>query len=153
MRVLGETFPLLISVGPQRYDAAVVARMAEQFEPFFQQGKRYSVLYVQPRGAVNPGAHERKLITDWSDSPRVREFTEKLCVGTAVVLPNPILRGALTAMMWVWKPVVRIDPVDSVTAGIERCLKNLATAGVALPRSAAALRLEALQLITPLVGE
>ena len=151
MHVLGDTFPLLLQVGPHRYDAAEVASMAEQFEPYFQRGLRYASLYVQPPDAVNPGAHERKLITEWSDSPRVREFTRTLCVGTAVVLPNPIFRGALTAMMWLWKPVVHIEAVESVSEGIDYCLKCLEKADIPLPRAAGALRLEATELLKPLL--
>jgi len=151
MHVLGDTFPLLLQVGPHRYDAAEVASMAEQFEPYFARGQRYASLYVQPPDAVNPGAHERKMITEWSDSPRVREFTRTLCVGTAVVLPNAIFRGALTAMMWVWKPVVRIEPVESIVAGIDYCLECLEKAAIPLPRAAGALRLEAAELLKPLL--
>jgi len=152
MHVLGEAFPVLLGVGPPHWDATAVARMAEQFEPYFAQGQRYTFLYVQPHEAANPGAHERKLLIDWADSPRVREFSRKLSVGTALVLPNALLRGALTAMMWLWKPVSPIDPVDSVEAGLDQCLARLAAAGVPLPRSASALRLEALELLKPLQG-
>ena len=47
MRLLSECFPLLIGIGPMRYDAEAVARMAEAFDPFHQRGERYA--FGRPR--------------------------------------------------------------------------------------------------------
>ena len=78
MKVYGDTFPLLVAVGPQHFDEAAMKEMAAAYEPYFARNERYTVLNVSPRGASNPGAKERKLITDWVNSPRVRDCSKRL---------------------------------------------------------------------------
>jgi hypothetical protein len=139
MQLVSEAFPLLVLILPQRFDAQSVQAMAELYEPYFAGGERYAAVSLQPPGGVAPGAAERKLIIDWVDSPRVRRLTEQLCVASATVVPNAVARGALTAMMWVWKPSIPIHPVASLEEGLTYCVQLLKAAGIALPMGDAQL--------------
>ena len=91
MALLGETFPLLLNVGARRYDAVALQKMADEFEAYFARGERYAVVSVQPKDTQVPDASERKLISEWANSERVRTYAHKLCVGTATVIDS---RGA-----------------------------------------------------------
>lgn len=133
MRLLSECFPLLIGIGPMRYDAEAVARMAEAFDPFHQRGERYAFISIQPQGSVAPGPSERKLIMDWVGSPSVRIHAAQLCVGSAAVVDSALMRGALTALLWIWKPPFPVEPVATPVRGIDYCLDRLAACGVSLP--------------------
>jgi hypothetical protein len=133
MRLLAECFPLLIGIAPERYDAAAVQRMHEAFEPFYRRGQRYALLSIQPRGSVAPGAKERKMLIDWVGSPRVQEYASRLCVGAAAVVDGALMRGALTAVLWVWKPPFPLHAAATVSDGIDHCVERLVAAGVPLP--------------------
>lgn len=141
MHLVSETFPLLVLVLPQRFDAQSVHQMAELYEPYFARGERYAAVSLQPPGGVAPGPAERKLITDWVDSPRVRRLTEQLCVASATVVANPLARGVLTAMLWVWKPATPVHPVSSLDEGVDHCLRKLRDADVPIPLAETRLRM------------
>jgi hypothetical protein len=141
MHLVSETFPLLVLVLPQRFDAEAVQRMAELYEPYFARSERYAVVSLQPPGSEAPGPAERKLITEWVDSPRVRRLTEQLCVASATVVSNPIARGALTAMLWVWKPATPVQPVSNLDEGVNHCLNKLRLAEVPIPLAEPRLRM------------
>lgn len=143
MRLLADTFPLLVGILPKRYDEAAVMEMAAALEPHFQAGQRYAFVSVQPEGTATPGAHERKLILDWADSPRVRRYASELCVSAATVVDGALLRGALTAILWFWRPPFPMKAVATPRAGMDYCLDQLALAGVPLPVSRDALRARA----------
>lgn len=152
MRLLADTFPLLVGIGPKRYDEAAVREMAAAFEPHFQAGKRYAFVSVQPQGTATPGAHERKLILDWADSPRVRRYAGELCVSAATVVDGAVLRGALTAILWFWRPPFPMKAVATPQLGLDYCLEQLLQAGVELPVSRDALRARALAQLEAALG-
>ncbi len=151
MRILGEAFPLLVQVGPMQFTEESVREMAALYEPYFARGEPYATLTLQPRNAKTPGAKERKLIVDWVTSPRVAEATKRLCVASATVLPNPIARGVLTAMLWVWSPPVPIRPVATVEEGLDHCFGSIARAGLKLPKPVPLIRQEILQALRSLI--
>jgi hypothetical protein len=141
LRIYDDTFPLLVGIGPKRFNEETVRQMGEAYEPYFKRGERYTVLNVTPRDAVLPDAKSRKLITDWVNSPRVRDCTGRLCIGSATVVPNTVQRGALTALLWFWTPPSPLRPVGSVNEGLDYCFELLRQEGLKLPREDAAVRL------------
>lgn len=136
------SWPLLVHLGPKAYDRAAVEQMKASFERYFRRTDRYALVTVSPRGSTPPGAHERKAIAEWADSPRVREFSKQLCVGSASVIENALMRGALTAMMWIWTPASPHKAVSSVDEAIDYALDKLKAADIPLPRGGEALRVE-----------
>lgn len=136
------SWPLLVCLGPKVYDRAAVELMQSSFERYFLRADRYALVTVSPRGSTPPGAHERKAIAEWANSPRVREFSKRLCVGSASVVENALMRGALTAMMWIWTPASPHKAVSTVDEAIDYTLDKLNTAQVPLPRGGQALRVE-----------
>lgn len=145
LRFIEDCFPLLVTVGPKRWDPGEIEQMTQGFERYFQRGARYATLFVSPKDADPVGAKERKLIVDYANNPRVKEFSQKLCVASAVVIENTLMRGTLTAIQWFWTPAAPFKAVANVEAGVDYCLDEIEKAKLPLPRSRAALRLELLK--------
>lgn len=140
MRVFGESFPLLVAVGPRRYDAAAVQRMADAFEEYFQRGERYAVISIQPKDSITPGAAERRLVLDWLESPRVRRHAGELCVGAATIIEGAVMRGAFTAVLWFWMPPFPMETVATVEGAVDYCVERLRAARVQIPAEPAELK-------------
>lgn len=121
--------------------------MEQGFEGYFARGERYALLWTQPKQGRLPGLRERTRIGAWISHPRVRDFTKRLCVGAAAVVPNAIMRGALSAIMLVGKPPTPFSAVSTTEQGLDYCFKHIAEAGLSLPRPEALLRYEALRAI------
>jgi hypothetical protein len=148
MELLGATFPLLIVILPKKYDAVTVQAMADAFRPYHARQQPFAVVHMQLKGVGVPTATERKLLTDWANSPSIRDVSARFCVVAAVVIPNPLNRGILTAINWVLKPVCPTVAVGTAIEGVDACLARLTEADVPLPRGADSLRKEALALLS-----
>jgi len=133
-------WPLLVLVGPQRMASAEVDEMLKGFDRYFERGERYALLTVMPRGIQLPGARERKQMVDWASSATVRDFTAKLCVGAATLVTNPLMQGALTAILWLWKPPSPHAAVRSVSDGLDFCLERLAAERIPMAESPSVMR-------------
>ena len=147
MHFIDETFPLLVVLHAPRFDDQEMREMVEGYERFFQRGVRYAVLVVSPGVFVRIGARERKAIGAWVNDPRIHALTGKLCVGSATVVPSPVARGALTALLWFWTPAMPHRAVSTVEEGLDFCLEHVASAGLTLPRPAVEIRAEVVSLL------
>jgi hypothetical protein len=153
MRVLDECFPLLIGVAPARYDALALRQLKDAFERYFERGQLYAFVSVQPEGSAAPGAAERRLLMQWLESPRVQHYSRELCVGSAAVLDGAPMRGALTAILWFWKPPFPLEVVKTPEVGIDYCIAQLAERGVALPTSKPVLGARAVHVLAAALAE
>jgi hypothetical protein len=148
---IDDAFPLIITVSGPVFDADEVRAMADGFERYFARGERYAVLSASPRSAATPGQRERKLIADWAGHPRIRDFSKRLCVGTATVAQNPITRAALTVIMALWKQAAPVEIVPGVAAGLDYCLRRLREENVAMSKPFDLVRYEMLRRLEGLV--
>lgn len=140
MRFFEGGWPLLVAINPVRTTDAELESMFAGYERYFARGDRYALMTVSPRGAESPGARERKRMADWASSPRVREFSRKLCVGSATVVTSAVMQGALTAIMWIWKPTSPHLAVRNVNEGMAFCFERLGAERISLPRKADELK-------------
>ena len=147
MHFIDDTFPLLVVLHAARFDDGEMRDMVEGYEKYFKRAERYAVLIVSPGDSVHLGARERRLISDWVNSPRVRKHSGTLCVGSATVVPSAIARGALTAILWFWTPPCPVRATPTVEEGFDFCLERLASAGLALPRPIDQVRAEVLSML------
>ena len=147
MRFYDAGFPLIVAISEADFGDDEQRSMEEGFEGYFARGDRYAMLWTQPRRGRLPGLRERARIGAWISHPRVRDFTKRLCVGAAAVVPNAIMRGALSAIMMVGKPPTPFSPVSSAEEGLDYCLARISDAGLLLPRPEALIRFEALRAI------
>lgn len=66
-------------------------------ERVFQRKKPYRLL-IDANGMEVPNAEVRRHFVDFSTANSV--LVTRLCQGEAYVIPSPLVRGALTAVMW-----------------------------------------------------
>ena len=147
MRFLDGFFPVLVCISGQRFDAKEVREMSDGFESYFVRGQRYAVLFVPGTGLSMPGAEERKLISAWADHPRTLELSRRLCVGTAVVVENVLVRAALTTLMAFRDHASKVESVATIERGIDYCVGRLRDAGIPLDKPAELVRYELTRLI------
>lgn len=119
--------------------------MIDGFDRYFARGERYALVWAPAKSLALPGLRERQRIGEWIRHPRVADFTKRLCVGTAAVVPNAIARGSLSAVLLIGKPPVPLRPVASVADGLDFALERLHAAGLRLPKPADLLRFELLR--------
>jgi hypothetical protein len=143
MQFIDEGFPLIRTIAPRVWQDTTIDEMAAGYERYFARAERYTLLSASPRGSVF-GAKHRKQVADWSNSPRVRQKSGELCIGSATLARDALSRGALTAVLWLFKPASPHEVVATPEEGVDWCIAKLQAAGMALPRSAAGLRSAAL---------
>jgi hypothetical protein len=142
-------WPLLVHVSPKSYDRASLDLMQTSFERYFERGQKYALITCSPRGSHPPGAQERKAIAEWANSPRIREYSRLFCVGSASVVDSALMRGALTAMMWIWTPASPHKAVATLDEAFDYTLEKLENGAVPLPRGPNALRVEITSWLRP----
>jgi hypothetical protein len=153
VRFLVEAFPLIVTVSAPVWNAEEVRALIDGFEPYFQRGERYAVLSVPWPKAPAPGHAERKLITQWTGHPRVREAIKRLCVGAAAVVPSAVERAALSIIWALGKPPCPSEAVPTAERGLDYCFARIREEGLALSRPADLMRYETLRAITNLFSK
>lgn len=94
--------PLIISAMPARFEDLELDRFLARHEWLLDRGKRYATI-TDLSGLVGlPEAATRRRIADWNNGieARARRYT----IATAVIAPNSLLRGAMTALHWLSPP-------------------------------------------------
>jgi hypothetical protein len=134
-------FPLILAIGPARWTEATVSHMAVAYEGYFRRGERYALI---SGGGGDISARERRALGQWADSPRVREKSRELCVGSATITRSAIARGALTALLWVWKPASPHHVSATSEDAVDWCLQRISDTQLRLPRSRDLVRREAI---------
>ena len=147
LRFIDDAFPLVITVSAPVFDAKEVQSMADGFERYFARGERYAVLTTSPRNAAVPAHLERKLIGDWANHPRIRDFSKRLCIGSATVVHNTLSRAALSIIMAIWRPPSPFEIVPSLERGLDYCLKRIREERLPTTKSLDLVRYEMLALL------
>lgn len=147
MRFIDECFPLIITISAPTFDDKEVKSMAEGFERYFARGERYAVLSATPRNAPAPGQRERRLIAEWANHPRVRDYSKRLCVGSATVAANPLTRAALSVIMAVWKPPAPFEIAPTLEKGLDYCLRRIQEERLAMSKPHELVRYEMQKLL------
>jgi len=135
VKLVESTFPFLVMVMGERADEAEIRSMDATFRELFAQGQRYVLLNVPPKNQTAVAAKERKMITDWANQPHVQEGVTRCCVGSAIMVTSAVARGALTAILWVWRPPVHLEIVPDVLSGIRYLSDAARQANLILPAS------------------
>jgi hypothetical protein len=123
-------FPVVVQTTHPGYTRECAIAMLDAFDALLARGDRYALVSYYRLDAGMMRASERKLVTDWWATRKFR--LQQLNVLTVTVLPSAILRGGLTAMVWVVQPKLRIVSAASVEEGIRIAANGLRAAGVPL---------------------
>lgn len=115
-----------------RFDGVVdddtFARYISELRAFVAGHPRYAVLLDATTAGV-PTASQRRMQTDYIKADI--DILRRKCAGGAFVIPSPVVRGGLTAMMWVQQLPFPWTLVPDVAAAQAWCRRQLAGADTA----------------------
>lgn len=127
IEVVQTTWPCLIVGLPSVVDASVVSELRLLFEQVFARQQRFAMIADTSAVRGLPSATTRQLLTTWLNEPAFHANIVHFNVGTATVLSSAMMRGALMALHWFWRPAspqfhaaTRLDALDWCIAKLER---------------------------------
>lgn len=101
--IIDESYePLIVTVMPARFTDAEITAFLARHEALLARGRRYCTITDLSQIAGLPEATTRRRIADWQQ--KVESTMRKWTVGTAIVAPSNLLRGAMTALNWLSPP-------------------------------------------------
>jgi hypothetical protein len=89
------------------------------------------IMCISDSRFASQDAKQRKLIGAWADDVTARCASR--VVATVVILDSAILRGALTALNWISKPVVPLYSTGSASEAIETARRVAADSELEIP--------------------
>jgi hypothetical protein len=135
MQFVDQWFPLVVNIREGTFDQRELAALCAGYERYFQRAEPFALLCVADVTAEPPDTVVRLRLAEWLNQPRVRSDTKEHCVGSATVVARDWERHALTALQWLWIPVVPHDGVARVSDGIDYCVDRLVEREIPLPQS------------------
>jgi hypothetical protein len=129
---------------PQTVDDGVVAELRALFLEVFAREQRF-VMIADTSGVRGlPSASTRQLLASWLNEPTFRTNIIRFNIGTSTVLASAMMRGALVALHWFWRPASPQFHAATRLDALDWCIAKLEREGVAIPRALATYR-QALQ--------
>ncbi|NLE47477.1 MAG: hypothetical protein GX614_03630 [Sandaracinaceae bacterium] len=133
-----DTFPVVIMrvVGP--YTEEELYEFGRSLELVFSRKKKFAMIVEITEGAELPDARRRQVVANWWKS--IQDQQRLWNLGSAIVVPNGPLRGALTAIAWLFPsptPNRYFATMDQAIDWVEELLRQ---ADLELPEAVSALR-------------
>lgn len=124
-------WPLFVTITPSHFGIEDVDAYIADVNRLYQRRERFATLVQTSENTAVPGALERRRLADWQNDTidSIRRYN----VFTATVVRSPLVRGAMTAMHWVFRPPNEQVVVDSFAVALERCVAKLREAGCPIP--------------------
>jgi hypothetical protein len=123
-------FPLVFQTTHLGYTQECVRSMLDAFDALLSRGERYALVAHYRLEAGMMRAADRKLVSDWWAARKLR--IQSLNVLTVTVLPSAILRGGMTAILWVVQPAIPITSAATIDDAVRIAADGLRAAGVPL---------------------
>jgi hypothetical protein len=124
-------WPLFITVLPPRFDLHDVEAYIPEVDALYLRRERFATLVDTSAVSALPGASERRRLAEWQNA--TIDSIQRYNVFTATVIQSPVVRGALTAMNWIFRPPNEQVVVKSFAEGFVRCVEKLRADGRAMP--------------------
>ena len=131
-------FPLVIVQAPEAIDEDGVRDMFARFDELYRGHKRFATIIDSTPTRGLPSPKLRKILAELSQASadRARDW----CVGTALVVTSPLVRGLFTAVAWVAPSPTPTVNVATLPEAVDWCLEKLRVNGIAVPVVAARYR-------------
>lgn len=124
-------WPLFVTVMPATSDTEDLRRYFASVTELYGRRERFATLVETADVKSIPSAAERKFITDYQHD--THEQIQKYNVFTATVVPSTLVRGAMTAMRWLFKPPNEQITVATFGDGLVACVEKLRKDGQPIP--------------------
>ena len=152
MELITDLKPLLFFISPKHFDGKIIEEMDVLFRALWAAGEKYAMVSLPDPSGSSISASERKLIGEWASQKHVQDASKRLCVGSAVVSPSTLERGAMTAILWLWRPPFPLAYYPEREVAIDSALGHLSSARLTLPKAPPELRTAALTLLDTRFG-
>ncbi|MGE0788540.1 MAG: hypothetical protein AB7S26_22885 [Sandaracinaceae bacterium] len=126
-----EAFPLLVYPSPSEMSELAIQELDDAFKRVWARGERYALISVTAHSA--PPASGRQRMAAWASRDDVYEASGRYCVGSATIVSSALHRGALTAILWLFRPAAPHETFGTVDEGIDYCLARIAEAALPTP--------------------
>lgn len=122
-------FPFVfIRFAPQNATDAEVKALIDEQRRLLGMRRRFVVLIDASRPTSSTSVH-RRMYADWL---KESEALSKLyCAAMVVVVANPVLRGAMQAVLWLFTPPTPIEIFGNVEEGARRTAELMRKEGLA----------------------
>jgi hypothetical protein len=107
-------------------DEDIEAHIADQ-RALLEKRRRF-VQIIDASQAPVISARQRKRFSDWIKESEA--MSRRYCLGLSTVVPNPIVRGAMQAVLWLVTPPMPVKMFGTLEECAEQCLLWLADANV-----------------------
>lgn len=120
-----EHWPIVVTTLEDGAADADYERYFQRFESLvLGRGQRFASLVDGSRATAPPSAAQRKMIADWEKAQLDRGV--KFNVGVAMALSNPLVRGGLTALHWLFPPPTPTVVLPTFDEAYDWCVGRLA---------------------------
>ncbi len=127
-------WPLVVSTLPTIVDDDTVQRLVDGHREVFARRERFVHIGDLRQLRTLPNARIRQRLADWTKS--IEGESARYNVGSALVVPNAVVRGGLTALSWLYKPVSPQYYGAAVEECHAWCMARLEEAGVPISLAA-----------------
>ncbi len=132
MKIVDDShWPIVVTTLPESPQHDDLVALTEAHDRILDRGERYATITDLSFLRKPPGARERKISADWTNANSAR--IARLNVGSAVIVPNAILRGAMTAVNWIRRAPNGEVHVATMRDALEHVRKELEAAGIHIP--------------------
>lgn len=121
-------FPLIIVTSRNEITERDVDDLELAFEHVFARGERFAVV-TRSSTPKFPSSNVRTRIAAWANKPSVHLATARYNVGHCYVLESAVVRGAMTAIHWLWDPPNPQHAAATYDEAVEWALGRLVTTG------------------------
>lgn len=133
-----DTFPVIVMRIVGHYSEEELFEFGRSLDYVFERKKKYAMIVDITEGAELPDARRRQVVANWWKTVQGHQRLWNL--GTAIVVPNGPLRGALTAITWLFPSPTPNRYFGTMGEAIDWVEEILREADLELPQAINALR-------------
>ncbi len=124
-------WPLFVIIPPPRITTASIEGLIDTVNGVYARRERFATLVDTTFVEQMPSASDRRLLTEWQTE--TIELIRRYNVCTATVVSHSLIRGAMTAMNWLFRPPNEQIALPTFSEGLEFCARRLREDGHTLP--------------------
>jgi hypothetical protein len=102
LSIVTASWPVVVVTLPSAFDDAQIAQLIEATDGLFARRERFAMITDSRSLETVPSALERRRLGEWLMRPEQLEQQRRWSVGNATVVDNPLVRGSLQAVYWIW---------------------------------------------------
>lgn len=121
-------WPLVLIEMPRIIDDAGIHEVTSAMEVCFARQEPFVVIGDTGNMRRPPSATQRRAIAEFAKANA--GSTRRFAVGTAYVVTNTVIRGALDALNWIFRPTTPAARFRTRTQAIDWCVKILEEGGI-----------------------